>query len=153
MLQKRVRSNSPVNLTRQKSFRKEVADHERLNYSSYNVLASGMLRSPSPSRRLNGSNNVPNQINGSKNNAAYSHYVPSSTRKVSIKPTSPNNGSRSLVHSGLRHREKWSYRNNNVSNKSDETMVEEVMSNKDVDSGLVEDIDNPLVSFDCFIFL
>ncbi|XP_019430391.1 PREDICTED: uncharacterized protein LOC109337796 [Lupinus angustifolius] len=152
--QKRVRSNSPVNQTRQKSFRKEVPDHQSHNYSSYNALASGMLRSPSPTRRLNGSKSLPNPMNGSKNNATHSHYVSSSTRKVIIKPTStPNNSSRRVVHSGLRHREKCSHRNN-VSNKIDETMVEEVMCNMDIDnSGLVEDIDNPLVSFDCFIFL
>ncbi|CAL0317949.1 unnamed protein product [Lupinus luteus] len=145
---KRVRSNSPVNLTRQKSFRKEVAD-QRLG-SSYN-LASGMLRSPSPSRRFNGDNTLSKKMSGPKTNVSYSHSS-SSLRKENIKPISPNNSSRRLTHSGLRHRESCNYKVND--SKIDETnMVKEVVSNNGVDSGLIEDIENPLVSFDCFIFL
>ncbi|KAE9605831.1 hypothetical protein Lal_00024989 [Lupinus albus] len=146
---KRVRSNSPVNLTRQKSFRKEVAD-QRLG-SSYN-LASGMLRSssPSPSRRFNGDNNsLSKRTSGSKTNVSHFSSSSSSLRKENIiKPISPNKSSRRLTHSGLRH----SYKVND--SKIDETnMVKEVVSKNGVDSGLIEDIDNPLVSFDCFIFL
>ncbi|KAE9608939.1 hypothetical protein Lalb_Chr08g0240981 [Lupinus albus] len=180
MLQKRVRSNSPVNLTRQKSFRKhytnsttcltpDVKDFDRSkNIGESHIIVgqlsqkeaersnipSRMLGSPSPSRKSNingdkycgsAKNSVSkSMINAPKVNAAHSsHCVLSSLRKESVKAANPNNSSRRF-HNGLKHREIF------IANKlgSDET----VGSNHNMDS-IMEDINNPLISLDCFIFL
>jgi hypothetical protein len=147
MPQKRVRSNSPTNLTRQKSFRKEVELPP--------VRPNRMSGSPSPSRRFNGSALTSNisdncvskrMINSPK--VSVSHYSrsvnSSSIRKESVKAviSSPNNSSRRINSSGLNLRQK-------------ETVVKDVVcsNHHNKDSTIMEDIDNPLISLDCFIFL
>ncbi|KAJ7959204.1 integrator complex subunit 6-like [Quillaja saponaria] len=142
--QKRVRSSSPANLTRQKSFRKEP-QYWPASYS----MSSRTLRSPSPSRRFS--------INGipKANTVDHNHSVSSLMRKENnqLRPASPNNNSRRLINnSGLRYnKETCTYR---VGSKIDEAAVEKALSNHDhVDSNFMEDIDNPLISLDCFIFL
>ncbi|CAL0319443.1 unnamed protein product [Lupinus luteus] len=183
MQQKRVRSNSPVNLTRQKSFRKHtnsticitphVKDFDRSKNigeshiivgqlsqkeSERSNIPSRMLRSPSPSRRsnINGekycgrSNNTVSKsmINAPKVSAAHSsHCVSSSVRKESFKVANPNNSSRRF-HNGLKHREICTAKRVG----SDETVVNDVLSDQNMDL-IMEDIDNPLISLDCFIFL
>ncbi|XP_027190232.1 uncharacterized protein [Cicer arietinum] len=137
MPQKRMRSNSPTNLTRQKSFRKEV---EVLPLKTNNV--SRMFgSSPSPSRRFN----------TTLSDNSVSKRMMNNTTKVSCvkgASSSPNNSSRRLHSStglNLRHRE----------TKIDETVVKDVHSSHhhNMDSTIMEDIDNPLISLDCFIFL
>ncbi|KAI4307215.1 hypothetical protein L6164_030426 [Bauhinia variegata] len=158
MLQKRVRSSSPANLKRQKSFRKEPEGP----ISAYNLPSRTLLRSPSPSRRFStGDHKSPitdhtlssRRMAAPKvNNAAHSlsHSCNSPLlRKENIKVASPNNSSR-RVHSGMRHRETCTYR---IGSKIDETVVKEVVSDYGVDLASMEDIDNPLISLDCFIFL
>ncbi|KAK7282673.1 hypothetical protein RIF29_11636 [Crotalaria pallida] len=169
MPQKRVRSNSPAYLTRQKSFRKHpnsytgVVDQSArqlcLKKPEKSNIQSGVLGSPSTSRRFNingdkyfgSSNHSVSQriINSPKDSAA--HCISSSIRKESFKAASPNNSSSRRFHNGLRHREICTaYR---VGSKIDETVVNDVLSsNQDLDS-MMEDIDNPLISLDCFIFL
>ncbi|XP_020202549.1 A-agglutinin anchorage subunit [Cajanus cajan] len=157
MPQKRVRSNSPTNLTRQKSFRKDTERSIIINYASNNMQSW-----TSPSRRFNGAdkcaspNNLATTVTDSRRrmmnsskvsvSAIHSHCVSSSTRKESVKGASP----RRVVHSGLRHTESCSV---GVGSKVDETVVKDVMSDHDMDLTLMEDIDNPLISLDCFIFL
>ncbi|RDX64570.1 hypothetical protein CR513_56856, partial [Mucuna pruriens] len=154
MPQKRLRSNSPTNLTRQKSFRKDTERSVTINYASN--IQSRTLRSPSPSRRFNGdkcgsanSNSATTltdskrMMNSSKVSVSplHSHSVSSSTRKESVKASTPNNCSRRILHS------------RGVGPKIDETVVKDVLSDHDMDLTLMEDIDNPLIALDCFIFL
>lgn len=113
-----------------------------------------MLGSPSPSRRFNGSvvsttisdNSVSKRMSNSpKASVAHSSRSVNSTsiRKESVRAAaiSPNNSLRRVRSSGLslRHRE---------------TVVKDVISGNhhNIDS-IMEDIDNPLISLDCFIFL
>ncbi|OIV96767.1 hypothetical protein TanjilG_19926 [Lupinus angustifolius] len=184
MTHKRVRSNSPVNLTRQKSFRKhtnstvcltpDVKDFDRSKNigeshiivgqlsqkepERSNNIPSRMLGSPSPSRmsNINGdkycgsANNSASKsmINAPKVSAAHSsHRVSSSASKENFKAANPNNTSRRF-HNGLKHREICTAKRVG----SDETMVNDVLSDHNMDS-IMEDIDNPLISLDCFIFL
>lgn len=125
-----------------------------------------LIRSPSPSRRFNGdkceSANLATTMNSSKVNGVISgvhsnshHSVLSSRRKESVKAASPNNNcSRRVFHSGLRNtRETSCTLGLGVSPKVDETVVKDVVSDHDKDLTLMEDIDNPLISLDCFIFL
>ncbi|XP_028781565.1 uncharacterized protein LOC114750070 [Neltuma alba] len=138
---KRVRSSSPVNLARQKSFRKEP---ERPN-SPCNV-PNRTLRSPSPSRRFDGgSNNLSKRTMGPKaNGEAHSQSVTSLMRRENRRAASPN---QSLQ--GLRRRENCDF-------KIEERVVKEVVESKhEIESGaaMMEDIHNPLISLDCFIFL
>ncbi|CAI8598499.1 unnamed protein product [Vicia faba] len=146
MPQKRVRSNSPTNLTRQKSFRKEV---ELLP-----TRPNRMTGSPSPSRRFTISDNsVSKRMSNTNNspNVSVAHYSrsvnsSSSIRKESVKAkiSSPNsnNSLRRIHSSGLNSRQR-------------ETIVKDVVSNHNhnMDSTVMEDVDNPLISLDCFIFL
>ncbi|XP_058781501.1 uncharacterized protein LOC131655687 [Vicia villosa] len=146
MPQKRVRSNSPTNLTRQKSFRKEV---ELLP-----MRPNRMTGSPSPSRRFTISDNsVSKRISNTNNspNVSVAHYSrsvnsSSSIRKEGLKATisspNPNNSLRRIHSSGLNFRQR-------------ETIVKDVVAshNHNVDSTVMEDVDNPLISLDCFIFL
>ncbi|KAG5036200.1 hypothetical protein JHK87_011110 [Glycine soja] len=163
MPQKRVRSNSPTNLTRQKSFRKDTERSVTINYAS-NMQSRTLIRSPSPSRRFNGdkcgSANLGITINSSKvssvsgvHSNSHHHSVLPSTRKESVKAVSPNNNncSRRVLHSGLRNTHET--RTLGVGPKVDETVVKDVVSDLDMDLTLMEDIDNPLISLDCFIFL
>ncbi|XP_027337274.1 uncharacterized serine-rich protein C215.13 [Abrus precatorius] len=163
MPRKRVRSNSPMNLTRQKSFRKEPERSIAINSASN--MHSRTLESPSPSRRFNGDkcgsanlattiadNSVPKRVMNSPKvsvSSVYSHSALSSLRKESVKPASPNN-SLPRVQCGLRHRETCAFR---VGSKIDETVAKDVLSDHDMDVIPMEDIDNPLISLDCFIFL
>ncbi|KAA8538373.1 hypothetical protein F0562_028081 [Nyssa sinensis] len=150
--QKRPRASSP-NLTRQKSFRKEP---EKPN--STNPLPSRTLRSPSPSRRFTGDNyrgvltntakeNCCKRLAGSKIHAVNSES--SCVRKENHRPASPNNNS-SRNHAFSRNNERCIYQ---IGSKIDGIAVGEVVSNAEMDCVPMEDIDNPLIALDCFIFL
>ncbi|QCE15706.1 hypothetical protein DEO72_LG11g2718 [Vigna unguiculata] len=159
MPQKRVRSNSPTNLARQKSFRKDTERSITVNYAS--DMHSRILRSPSPSRRYVGdkcgsanlaTDNVVSRrmMNGSKVSvpAVHSHHSGfPSTRKESVKAESPR---RVLNSAGLRNNETCTF---GAGSKVDETVAKDVVSDHDMDLTLMEDINNPLISLDCFIFL
>ncbi|GAB4844116.1 hypothetical protein Ancab_037423 [Ancistrocladus abbreviatus] len=141
---KRPRASSP-NLTRQKSFKKE---NER-SISTYSV-SSGNLRSPSASRRfINGDMSIiAQERSGSRRFlAAKANGVNSLKKEIlreNLRPPSPRNNSRRY------HRETCI---NRVASKIDETAIGQLLPNQDVDSMPMEDIDNPLIALDCFIFL
>ncbi|KAE8684505.1 pentatricopeptide repeat-containing protein [Hibiscus syriacus] len=166
--QKRGRSNSQSTLTRQKSFRKDP-DY-RLN-SPYNYLPSRVLRSPSPSRRFNGDNNNINnnyrgllastskeicsskRTVGPKVNALNS--VSSSQRRENFRVSSPKLNSHepsTPLKSCLRNRETLVHR---ISSKIDKTALRAALSSQQENESVTmeEDIVNPLISLDCFIFL
>lgn len=168
--QKRVRSRSPT-LTRKKSFRKDQPA-ERPN-STYSLQQSRTLRSPSPSRRFsnisNGGVHVTNTqkesqskrmsgtttLLGSKvNTAAYASGL-SYSRMENLRPPTPNSSCSSGRLIGppcLRSsRETFIHR---IGSKIDEFAVAEALADPDkVDAIPMEDIDNPLIALDCFIFL
>ncbi|KAK9265332.1 hypothetical protein L1049_027247 [Liquidambar formosana] len=150
--QKRARASSPT-LTRQKSFRKEP---ERPN-TGYSAPCRTM-RSPSPSRRFTGDNcrnvgtNTPKESCckrsvGSRTNSV--NPVSSLMWKENLRPASPCNNS-SRHSSYLKNREMLTHQ---IGSKSDEVAIGELLSNMDVDALPMEDIDNPHISLDCFIFL
>ncbi|KAJ0087109.1 hypothetical protein Patl1_08230 [Pistacia atlantica] len=153
--QKRVRSSSPTTLTRQKSFRMEP---ERQN-SSYS-LPSRTLRSPSPSRRFtSGESNrgfltnttkesCSKRVVGAKVNAINS--VSSSLRKENFRPASPSNNNSMGLRLCSRNRDTCTYR---IGSKIDEVAAGEAVAQHESECIPMEDIDNPLISLDCFIFL
>ncbi|XP_022772341.1 uncharacterized serine-rich protein C215.13-like [Durio zibethinus] len=158
---KRGRSSSPSTLTRQKSFRKEP---DRLNSAYY--LPSRSLRSPSPSRRFIGdtysnrgilATTISKEICSSKRIVASKvnalNSVSSSLRKENFRPSSPTLSSHNPstpLKSCLRNRETFIHR---ISSKLDESALRAALAQQENDSIFMEDIDNPLISLDCFIFL
>lgn len=154
--QKRVRSSSPTPLSRQKSFRRET---ERQN-SPY-ILSSRGLRSPSPSRRFSGDSNRGFVTNTTKESCLSpmvgtkvhsANPVSSSLRKENFRPPSPSNSHNSAgLRLCFRNKETFTHR---IGSKIDEVAVAEALaSHSDSDPVPMEDIDNPLISLDCFIFL
>ncbi|XP_022753518.1 uncharacterized protein LOC111301804 [Durio zibethinus] len=156
---KRGRSSSPSTLTRQKSIRKESDGLHSAYYSP-----SRSLRSPSPSRRFSGGNNnrgilasTSKEICSSKRIVSQKvsalNSVSPSLRKENFRPSSPMLSSHPspLIKSCLRNRETFIHR---ISSKIDESAVRAALSSQqEKDSITMEDIDNPLISLDCFIFL
>ncbi|KAM7514799.1 hypothetical protein LguiA_004382 [Lonicera macranthoides] len=157
--QKRARANSP-NVARQKSFR-ERKEPDR--HQSSPVLArqrsfrerpqspqSRTMRSPSPSRRFDGDSY---NYNGEFKNFAKESFrkgnVVNSMRRENLRPSSPSNNL-SRYEGYLRNRERFIHQNGK---KIDEISVGEVRSLDKIDSIPTEDIDNPLIALDCFIFL
>ncbi|KAF5735474.1 hypothetical protein HS088_TW15G00981 [Tripterygium wilfordii] len=154
--QKRVRASSPSTLTRQKSFRKDSASSS---------LPSRTLRSPSPSRRFSGQGligdsgrgfatitqktNCSARTTGLKLGGMTNNSVSSTLKKESLRPPSPIRNSNPLG-TPLSNRETCIHR---ISSKIDEVAVGEALSHLDKDSDPIEDIDNPLISLDCFIFM
>ncbi|TMW89804.1 hypothetical protein EJD97_016598 [Solanum chilense] len=157
---KRPRANSPI-MVRQKSFRKEhdqqlmikggnIGNNNTSSITStYHHFPSTRttLKSPSPSRRF------PSNSNGDMKENSFRKSIASKG----------NNGSVISRSSSLRRENHFTPKNegkirNNVfpiSPKIDEMEIgEEVKSNdQDLDSLLMEDINNPLIALDCFIFL
>ncbi|XP_050213097.1 uncharacterized protein LOC126664641 [Mercurialis annua] len=156
-LQKRVRSNSPTPIiNRQKSFRRES---ERVVYPPYHSPQYRSLRSPPLSRRFStGENCSKRMVNNLKVNATNNYNsFSSSYRKENysmIKPVSPcfNSSHRRQVQSCLKiNRETCVHR---IRSKIDEVAVEEAVGQYDSEvTPMEEDIDNPLISLDCFIFV
>ncbi|XP_055835014.1 uncharacterized protein LOC129903475 [Solanum dulcamara] len=155
---KRPRANSPI-MVRQKSFRKELDqqlmikggnignnNHTSSITSTYHFPSNTRttLKSPSPSRRF------PSNSNGD-------HMKESSFRN-----SKGNNGSVVSRSSSLRRENHFTPKNEGkmrnhvlpISPKIDEMEIGEVKSNdQKLDSFLMEDINNPLIALDCFIFL
>ncbi|GLU00942.1 hypothetical protein SLE2022_182750 [Rubroshorea leprosula] len=151
--QKRGRSRSPIALPRQKSFRKET---EVLN-SGYS-MPSRILKSPSPSRTFSGefgrgiSSNT-SKANGSKRfhgtKVTPVNSVSSSLRNENFRQANPSIGSSGRLRPYLRNRKTCIHR---ISSKIDEIAVAAALTEQDGDV-VMEDIDNPLISLDCFIFI
>ncbi|XP_022766332.1 uncharacterized protein LOC111311222 [Durio zibethinus] len=157
----RGRSSSPSKLTRQKSFRKEPDRHNSAFY-----LPSRSLRSPSPSRRFSGDNKnrgilasaskemcSSKRIVGRKVDALNS--VSSSLRKENLRPLSPtlsiHPSASTPLKSCLKNRENFIH---GISSKIDESALPAPLSSQQENNSItMEDVDNPLISLDCFIFL
>ncbi|KAK3230529.1 hypothetical protein Dsin_002410 [Dipteronia sinensis] len=160
--QKRVRSNSPITLTHQKSFRIDPAAADQRLHSSYSLSSTRTLRSPSPSRRFSSVDNnrgfstsspkemscskrmVGAKVNAIHNSASVSSYL--NKKDQNFRP-----GTSTGLRVALRNRETYTHR---IGSKIDETAVREALAaHHESESVPMEDIDNPLISLDCFIFL
>ncbi|KAK2989773.1 hypothetical protein RJ640_029927 [Escallonia rubra] len=142
---KRARATSS-SLTRQKSFRKEPEGPNSTTYS----LPSRTMRSPSPSRRFDG--NTPGESCCKRNTDSNLNAVHSgsfSTRKENMRPLSPYNNL-SGYRSYMRRGEGYAHQ---IGSIMDEIAVGEVKSDEKIDCIPMEDVDNPLIALDCFIFL
>ncbi|GLT65863.1 hypothetical protein SLA2020_382670 [Shorea laevis] len=141
-------------LARQKSFRREP-ERPSPAYS----LPSRTLRSPSPSRRYNGDRSGPlltsasaenhskRVVGNSKANTVISSVPLSLRNKENFRPASPSN----IISSRPRPP---CLRTHRIGSKIDEVAVGKALSDHEmIDSIPMEDIDNPLISLDCFIFL
>ncbi|CAN6721486.1 unnamed protein product [Malus baccata var. baccata] len=145
-----------VSVTPQKrSFRKEP---ERPMISAYSH-PSRTLRSPSPSRRFN-MPIPPKESHLRPNNALNVRPAGSnccatkSTSRACIEPHNPNinyNNSSRLLRPCLKSRE-TEMRIHRITSKIDEVAAGEAVADY-MDSLPAEDIDNPLISLDCFIFV
>ncbi|KAK9067394.1 hypothetical protein SSX86_014722 [Deinandra increscens subsp. villosa] len=128
---KRARAGSPT-LTRQKSFRVEK---QRLPCSTM------MRSSPSPSRRFNG------------NTGSYHRRPPIKTQNESnrtIKASRPANPNRNVIGNG-RPMRSFGYE---IGSKGEDVEVGEVLSRMSYSGyAAMEDLDNPHIALDCFIFL
>lgn len=146
---KRTREPSPNHraLTRQKSFRQ---DQERvIMSSSSNSLTKGKyLKSPSPSRRYEGNflkSPSPSRRFGMTATDLTVKSVSSCVRKDSLdlsgrKTCHKSNRSEPRIH--------------RISSKIDETIIREVITNhKEPVVPIFEEVGNPLIDLDCFIFL
>ncbi|KAL3504315.1 hypothetical protein ACH5RR_034156 [Cinchona calisaya] len=142
---KRARANSPI-MVRQKSFRKEP--DKTSSSPTYHLPNRSLMRSPSPSRRFNGESLTDSSTNAIKEiysrkisvpKANFVTHTSSSTRKESFRtPFTPN------------------YDLNKRCTNSKSNEIEggcEKEASQDVEAMLVEDINNPLIALDCFIFL
>ncbi|XVE55251.1 hypothetical protein DITRI_Ditri03aG0144300 [Diplodiscus trichospermus] len=152
---KRGRSRSPSTLTRQKSLRMEPAGPNSAYY-----LPGRSLRSPSSSRRFIGDNSnrgilasTSKEICSSKRIVGPKVNALSSMRKENLRPSSPKLSSHPspLIKPCLRNQETFIHR---ISSKIDESALRAaLLSQQENDSITKEDIDNPLISLDCFVFL
>ncbi|CAI9755853.1 unnamed protein product [Fraxinus pennsylvanica] len=153
---KRSRAASPT-LVRQKSFRREH------NSASSNPNR-GLMSSPSPSRRFTGDNisrTVPTTV--SRNNScrnssvilrANTNISASSGRKKEYSRPQTACPSHDLTRRNAAITSKRDVINQRINAKIDDVSIGEVQRNQGMDMDLVlEDINNPLISLDCFIFL
>lgn len=146
---KRVRASSPT-LVRQKSFRKES--------NSVTLTPNRGLRSPSPGRRFNGENNRSFSTNGtyensykrpvlSKGRSAVSSAT-SGPRRESFRASIASPNRDSSINSDLLVRKKDAF-SQQISTKIG---AGNSKSFHDMDV-VMEDINNPHIALDCFIFL
>ncbi|KAG2303495.1 hypothetical protein Bca52824_032146 [Brassica carinata] len=158
---KRTREPSPNHraLTRQKSFRKE---QERVIVSSSSSLTKGkFLKSPSPSRRFEGT-----FLKSPSPSRRYEGFLksPSPSRRFGmtggdLKVTSLSTSLRkdSLDLSRLKtfpKNNRSETRIHRINSKIDITTIKEVVeSDKESAVPMLEEIGNPLIDLDCFIFL
>ncbi|KAJ0257540.1 F242 protein [Hirschfeldia incana] len=158
---KRTREPSPNHraLTRQKSFRK---DQERVIMSSSSSLTKGkFLKSPSPSRRYEGT-----FLKSPSPSRRYEGFLksPSPSRRFGmaegdLKVTSLSTSLRkdSLDLSRLKtfpRNNRSETRIHRIGSKINTTTIKEVVeSHMETDVPMFEEIGNPLIDLDCFIFL
>lgn len=145
---KRTREPSPNHraLTRQKSFRQ---DQERVVISLSNSLTKGkFLKSPSPSRRYEGNflkSPSPSRRFGMAEAGLTVNSVSSCVRKDSLDMSGPKTCNK---------RNRSETRIHRISSKIDETIIREVIANqKEPVVPTFEEVGNPLIDLDCFIFL
>lgn len=141
ILEKRARPGSP-NLSRQKSFRDDQCD---FLYGPQRMAAP--TRSPSPSRRYEGEL----RRSSSPHYIPRTNYVQPSLRKqCSFRSASPNHN--------ISRRNNWGNKQCSTMGspllcpKADRVAVRSVISGH-ANAESAEDMDNPLISLDCFIFL
>ncbi|KAL8059556.1 hypothetical protein ABFX02_03G095500 [Erythranthe guttata] len=125
---KRARTNSPTLVVRQKSFRKENINNN--SFSSSSSSQGMMMRSPSPGRRF--STNGNNSVNYGVNRESFRASKASPNRDMTI---SSRNFSVKKNDTVTR---------NNFGAKIDRELTDDI---------IMEDINNPLIALDCFIFL
>ncbi|KAJ4953607.1 hypothetical protein NE237_030439 [Protea cynaroides] len=157
--QKRGRDRSP-NLARQKSSRKEV---ERTQ-SSISSLPRRNLGSPSPSGSFNGDPCRGIRINSPKRCNSVRR---SCDRDVGLKNNAVKSISSSAMKENLQHRNllnkvsrdgsqlvsKRETCTHHIQDGIDQNSVEAMVYNRDNNPLPIDDINNPLISLDCFIFL
>ncbi|CAI9786602.1 unnamed protein product [Fraxinus pennsylvanica] len=153
---KRPRPSSPT-IIRQKSFRKE-------QNSAISNSNRGLMRSPSPSRRFSGDNlprTTPTNVsknsscrNSSTISRANTNISSSSGRKRENSRPQTASPSHDLTRRNKEVVSKRDVINQQISAKIDDISAGEVQCNQGMDMDLVlEDINNPLIALDCFIFL
>ncbi|GMN40040.1 hypothetical protein TIFTF001_009272 [Ficus carica] len=143
--QKRVRSSSPITtsstLTRQKSFRRDPPPDQKTIRDKCRTLRSS---SPSPSRRFVNGDLMNLQKESQRYSKRYNNYSSSSSTTRLIRPCLRSTSS-------IREQCRNTHR---IGSKIDEVSVAEALADQhEIDSVLMEDMDNPLISLDCFIFL
>ncbi|XP_047314543.1 uncharacterized protein LOC124918433 [Impatiens glandulifera] len=152
--QKRVRLSShnqprqtrinPMRLPSPSPSRRFVVNNDERNL----MRPPSPLRTPSPSRRFVNCNDDRNSLyykRKASNSGAYSQF---GKEKESIRQLSPSNNSKSKSGTST-CKQTCTYR---VGSKIDEFEVAKTMAKQDLDVQ-IEDIDNPLITLDCFIFL
>lgn len=159
VLQKRVRSSSP-NLTRQKSMR--ITDHK--GFAGSHPLPSRVSRSPSPSRRFNREDkNTGTLANTAKERIGSRQSEAANEAAISVCSMSPSTcqgkeymriASPGKNPSTIRLRERAMSTGGSFGRQIG-AKVEEIASKFSCPGavGSADDIHNPLISLDCFIFL
>ncbi|CAA3028067.1 Hypothetical predicted protein [Olea europaea subsp. europaea] len=153
---KRARASSPT-IIRQKSFRKE-------QNSAISNSNRGLMRSPSPSRRFSGDNmSRTSPTNASKKGScrnsstisrANTNISSSSGRKRENSRPRTASPSHDLNRRNTEIMSKRDVINRQVNAKIDDISTGEVQCNQGMDRDFImEDINNPLIALDCFIFL
>ncbi|XP_071712925.1 uncharacterized protein [Rutidosis leptorrhynchoides] len=149
--QKRARATSPI-LTRQKSFRVEK---QKMSNTMSIVNGRNTMRSPSPSRRFNGnsSSNYQRQPMLYLNNMMQ-REINDSNRILKPIPrvASPNRNVISNERSNyLKNKERFGYQ---IGSKVEGVGIGQVLTKVDYSGPIpMEDLDNPHIALDCFIFL
>lgn len=139
---KRPRSNSPT-LVRQKSFRKDPQPLQGTTSTCH--FPNRALRSPSPSRRFTADGQgkmdiSPLRHGGVLKGNSINSSAATGVGKQNFKPASPNCQPRGV---------EGCSKGNTVNSKGDEGGK----GTQEMDTMLIEDINNPLIALDCFIFL
>ncbi|XP_021718576.1 serine/threonine-protein kinase pakG-like [Chenopodium quinoa] len=162
--QKRPRCNSPSNLTRQKSFRREpeVEPNRPVSRSGRDLRPI----SPSPSRRFNGEGNNQGKNLTSSMRRENCHVRPPSPISKGYNSNSRRNGRSNAANNLLVKKENEDMINGvNTKIKENEEMIRGVntkikeiamgglVSSQDMDMMPIEDVENPHIALDCFIFL
>ncbi|CAI0620903.1 unnamed protein product [Linum tenue] len=144
--QKRVRSSSPAPpLTRQKSFRIEEG----------HAGSRMVMRSPSPSRRFGNAEYLDRGIQTITGEEMFSKPIVRNRQASAASLMSPYVERGEVLKPAAssclkRNKETCIHR---ITSKIDELAVAEAMARHEGQSDAVEDIDNPLISLDCFIFI
>ncbi|KAL0360294.1 UNVERIFIED_CONTAM: hypothetical protein Sradi_3713900 [Sesamum radiatum] len=147
---KRARASSPT-LVRQKSFRKDQ--------NTASSLPNRGLRSPSPSRRFSGENSRSGSTNGTNESSGRSPVMykanaissaTSGVKRESFRAPIAASPSRDMMISRNFPVRKKDTFPQQISKKIDEGVAAADVGETDI---IMEDINNPLIALDCFIFL
>uniref|UniRef100_A0A803LHK6 Uncharacterized protein n=1 Tax=Chenopodium quinoa TaxID=63459 RepID=A0A803LHK6_CHEQI len=162
--QKRPRCNSPSNLTRQKSFRREP--EVELNRPVLRSARDLRPISPSPSRRFNGEGNSQGKNLTSSMRREHCYVRPPSPISKGYNGKTRRNGQSNMTNNLLVKKENEDMINgvntkikeseemiNSVNTKIKEMAMGGLVSSQDMDLTPIEDVENPHIALDCFIFL